>query len=143
MSRLPDTTTPKPTRRPPGPAMVLASAALLAAGRFAALVPGGGAFTPRVYLRVEDLPPGRLTAAVERSGRASAVSRLFGERVRADGGGEERLSVSEGGVSGVVAFEVRAEGALPAGEYTVEVRSGGDGGALLARKYFLVGDRQA
>ncbi len=159
--------------------MVLASAALLAAGLFAAMVTGRDDFTPgeeiqapgiediaagtgdasfprrdssrfeggtevvRVYLRVEDLPPGRLTAAVERSGRASAVSRLFGERVRADGGGEERLSVSEGGVSGVVAFEVRAEGALPAGEYTVEVRSGGAGGAMLARKYFLVGDRQA
>ncbi len=101
----------------------------------------------RLYLRVEDLPRGRrLTAAVERSARSSAVFRFFGREVRAAGGGEERLSVSENGVSGVVAFEVRAGGALPAGKYTVEVRSTGENGggadAVLARKYFLVGDPQ-
>lgn len=100
----------------------------------------------RVYLRVEDLPRGRrMTAVVERSARSSAVFRFFGRGVRADGGEEERLSVSENGASGVVAFDVRAGGALPTGRYTVEVRAtGGNGGgadAVLARKYFLVGDR--
>ena len=101
----------------------------------------------RVYLRLEDLPPGRrMTATVERSGRSSALSRFFGGGIRAKGGGEERLSVSEGGASGVVSFAVRAEDALPAGEYAVEVRSvgaeSGGGSLVLARKYFVVGDRQ-
>ena len=101
-----------------------------------------------VYLRVEDLQPGgRMTATVERSATSSVVSRFFGAEVRAQGGGEERLSVSESGASGVVTFAVRAGEALPEGEYTVEVRSdggeGAGGGTLLARKYFLVGDRQA
>jgi hypothetical protein len=105
----------------------------------------GGTELVRVYLRVEDLPPGRrMIATVERSGRSSAVSRFFGKEVQAKGGGEERVSVSDNGASGVVAFAVRSRGALPAGEYTVEVRSVGDKGAgehsVLARKYFLVGD---
>ncbi len=100
----------------------------------------------RVYVRVEDLAPGRrMTAVVERSARSSVVFRFLGRGVRAVGGGEERLSVSENGSSGVVAFDVRAGGALPAGRYTVEVRAtGGNRGgadAVLARKYFLVGDR--
>ena len=99
----------------------------------------------RVYLRVEDLPPDRrMTAAVERSARSSALLRFFGEGVRAVGGGEERLSVSETGASGVVAFDVRAGDALPDGRYTVEARSAGENAAgadaVLARKYFLVGD---
>ena len=99
----------------------------------------------RVYLRVEDLPPGRrMIATVERSGRSSAVSRFFGRGVRVEGGGEERVSVSGNGVSGVVVFAVRARSALPAGEYTVGVYSvGGEGvgeESILARKYFLVGD---
>ena len=99
----------------------------------------------RVYLRVEGLPPNRrMTAAVERSARSSAVFRFFGGEVRAVGGGEERLSVSENGASGVVAFDVRAGDALPAGRYTVEARSAGENvpgaDAVLARKYFLVGD---
>ena len=105
----------------------------------------GGTEVVRVYLRVEDLPPGRrMIATVERSGRSSAISRLFGKEIRAKGGGEERVSISDSGVSGVVAFAVRARGALPEGEYSVEVRSVGGKGAgkdsVLARKYFLVGD---
>lgn len=112
------------------------------ASRFAA-----GTEAVRVYLRVEDLPQSlRMAAAVERSARSSAVFRFFGEEVRAVGGGEERLSVSENGASGVVAFEVRAGESLPAGRYTVEVRAvgenGGGAGAVLARKYFVVGDPQ-
>ncbi|QIN82692.1 hypothetical protein GBA63_08575 [Rubrobacter tropicus] len=102
----------------------------------------------RVYLRVEELPPGRrMTATVERYGRSSALSRFFGGGIRAEGGGEDRLSVSQSGVSGVVSFAVRAEDALPAGEYAVEVRSvraeSGEETLVLARKYFVVGDRQA
>ena len=104
-----------------------------------------GTESVRVYLRVEDLPrEQRMTAAVERSARSSALLRLFGGEVRAVGGGEERLSVTESGASGVVAFEVRAGDSLPAGRYTVEVRAAGESGggaeAVLARKYFLVGD---
>ena len=182
MSKLPNTTTPKRTRRKPGLVIVLVLAVPLTAILFVALAPGGDDFAPgeeiyapeiediaagtgdapfprrdasrfdsdtevvRLYLRVEDLPPGRrMTAAVERSARSSAVFRFFGRGVRVAGGGEERLSVSENGVSGVVVFEVRAGGALPAGRYTVEVRSTGENGgvadAVLARKYFLVEDR--
>lgn len=182
MSKLPDTTTSKKTKRTLVPAiMVLVSTVLLAAVLFVVLVAGedefargeeiyapeiediaagtgeapfprrdasrfdAGTGVVRVYLRVEDLPlERRMTAAVERSARASAVFRFFGGEVRAVGGGEERLSVSESGASGVVTFEVRAGDALPAGRYTVEVRSTGENGggaeAVLARKYFLVGD---
>lgn len=184
MSRLPDTTTPKPRKEAPRWITVLVLTVLLGAVLFAAVLVRGEDFAPgeeilspgvadiaagtgdepfprkdvsrfdgstevvRVYLRVEDLPPGlRMNATVERSARSSLLSRFFGNDVRADGGGEERLSVSESGVSGVVSFEVRAGGALPAGEYAVEVRSVGSGpgaeSAVLARKYFIVGDRQA
>ncbi|CAA9383304.1 MAG: hypothetical protein AVDCRST_MAG03-96 [uncultured Rubrobacteraceae bacterium] len=111
---------------------------------------GGGTSAVRVYLRVEDVPvAGRMSATVERTGRSSAFSALFGGAdVRAEDGGEGRLSVSEDGASGVVSFVVRAAdgGALPAGGYGVEVRfgSGGDGGAgrVAARKYFEIGDPQ-
>ena len=104
----------------------------------------------RVYLRVEDVPVGeRMVGTVGRAGRTSAFSALFGgSRVRAEDGGEGRLSVSEGGATGVVSFAVRAAdgGALPAGGYRVEVRfgSGGEGGAgrLAARKYFEIRDPQ-
>lgn len=99
-----------------------------------------------VHVRVRDLPsPGRLSATVERYGRSSTLGRLLGTGgIRAVGGREERLSVSDGGASGIVAFEVRPSsgGALPEGLYAVEVhaisRSGGDD-RLLARTYFRVG----
>jgi hypothetical protein len=97
-----------------------------------------------VYLRVEDLAAERgLEARVERSSRTSALARLFG------GGGirvvdeeENRLGASEGRVSGVVRFAVRAGsgGPLPAGDYTVEVFAGG---VPVAEKYFVVADQQA
>ena len=104
----------------------------------------GGTEVVRIYLRVEDLPPGRkMTARVQRSARSSLFSWFSGGGIRAEGGGEERLSVSENGVSGIVSFAVRAEGALPAGAYSVEVRSAGRESSILARKYFVVGDPQA
>jgi hypothetical protein len=104
----------------------------------------------RVYVRVQDAPLSeRIAATVERSGRASAFAALFGgSGVRAEEAGEGRLSVSEGGASGVVSFVVRAAdgGPLPEGGYRVEVRfgSGGDGeaGRVAARKYFAIGDPQ-
>lgn len=103
----------------------------------------------RVYLRVEDVPVGeKMVATVERTGRASVFGALFGgDDVRAQDGGEGRLSVSEGGASGVVSFFVRADGgALPEGGYRVEVRfgSGAEGGAgrVAAAKYFEIGDPQ-
>ncbi|CAN5754237.1 MAG: hypothetical protein H0U91_09805 [Rubrobacter sp.] len=104
----------------------------------------------RVYLRVKDVPVSeRRVATVERSGRSSAFSAIFGgSGVRADDGGEGRLSVSEEGASGVVSFVARAVdgGPLPAGGYLVEVRFGaaGDGGVgrVVARKYFAIGDPQ-
>ena len=111
---------------------------------------GVGTSAVRVYLRVEDVPvAGRMFATVERTGRSSAFSALLGSSgVRAEDGGEGRLSVSEDGASGVVSFVVRATdgGALPAGGYGVEVRfrSAGDGGTgrLAARKYFEIRDPQ-
>lgn len=104
----------------------------------------------RVYLRVEDVPVDeKMVATVERTGRASAFGALFGgSDVRAEDGGEGRLSVSEGGASGVVSFVVRAAdgGALPEGGYRVEVRfgTGSEGGAgrVAAAKYFEIGDPQ-
>jgi hypothetical protein len=107
---------------------------------------GAGTRTVGVQLRVRDLPSAeRLAATVERSGRTSALGRLLGAgRIRAVGGPEEHLSVSEGGVSGIVAFEIRPAGggALPAGRYAVEVRTRSRGAGddrLLARAYFRVG----
>lgn len=107
---------------------------------------GDGTSEVRVYLRVEGVPVSeRMFATVERTGRSSAFSALFGgSDVRADGGGEGRLSVSEGGASGVVSFVVRAAdgGALPAGGYGAEVRFGSGEGRVAARKYFEIGDPQ-
>ena len=96
-----------------------------------------------VYLAVEDLPRAReLEARVERSGRRSALSWLLG---RGDGlevsdGQEEHLVLSDGGVSGVVKFVVRAEsgGALPAGGYTVSIYASEERRDAAARKYFLI-----
>lgn len=113
---------------------------------------GFDAGTPvvRVYLRVEDVPVGeKMVATVERTGRASAFSVLFGgDAVTVDGGDAGRLSVSDRGASGVIPFAVRAAdgGTLPAGGYQVEVRfgAGEDGGTgpVVARKYFVIEDPQ-
>jgi hypothetical protein len=102
-----------------------------------------------VYLRVEDFATYEdLEARVGRTSRVSALGRLFG-----GGGdlvvskeGEERLSVTYGGASGVVKFAVRpgSGGRLPSGNYTVAVYgvSGGAGEkGVVARKYFVVGAR--
>ena len=102
-----------------------------------------------VYLRVEDFATYEdLEARVGRTSRVSALGRLFG-----GGGelvvskvGEERLSVTYGGASGVVKFAVRSGsgGRLPSGNYTVAVyaASGGAGeNSVVARKYFVVGAR--
>ncbi len=102
----------------------------------------------RVYLRVEDASmSGRMAATVERSGRASAFSALFGgSGVRAEEARKGQLSVSEERASGVVSFVVRAAdgGPLPEGGYRVEVRFGsgkaGGAGPVAARKYFAIGD---
>ncbi len=108
---------------------------------------GGGHRVVYVYVRVERLAlADGLGARVERSSRTSALARLLG------GGGlrvvdeeEDRLGVSEGGVSGVLRFAVR-EGSgetLPAGRYTVEVYADeGDRPVVVAREYFVVGDSQ-
>lgn len=108
---------------------------------------GPGIREVRVRLRLEDFArPAEFAATVERSGRTSALSRLLGSGgLVASDGREERLSVSGGGVSGVIEFAVRARGggSLPPGEYTVGVRSGeGDPARMIARKYFVVGDPQ-
>ena len=101
-----------------------------------------------VYVRVENLTTYEdLEARVGRSSRVSALGRLLG------GGdlvvskeGEERLSVTYGGASGVVKFAVRPGSGrrLPPGDYTVAVyaASGGAGeSGVVARKYFVVGSR--
>ena len=96
-----------------------------------------------VYLRVEDLAAeGGLEARVERSSRVPALARLFGgEGIRVLDEEEDRLGASDGRVSGVVRFAVRAGPGepLPTGDYTVEVFAAGQD-VSVARKYFVVGD---
>jgi hypothetical protein len=99
-----------------------------------------------VYVRVENLTTYEdLEARVGRTSRVSALGRLFG-----GGGdlgvskeGEERLSVTYGGASGVVKFAVRpgAGEGLPSGDYTVAVYSASGERGVVARKYFVVGSR--
>ena len=108
---------------------------------------GGDHRVVYVYVRVEGLSAaGGLEARVERSGRTSALARFFGgDALRVVDEEPDRLGVSGGGVSGVVRFAVReaSGGRLPAGRYTVEVYAdGGEGRAVVAREYFVVGDRQ-
>jgi hypothetical protein len=100
-----------------------------------------------VYLRVEDLvTDGDLEARVERTSRISFLGRLFSDSdLRVLDEDEERLGVSDGRVSGVVKFAVRAEPGrpLPVGNYTVGIYAPGRAGSTsttVARKYFLVGD---
>ena len=98
-----------------------------------------------VYLRVEDLATDEgLEARVERWNRGLALARLFGgSKLRVLDEEEDRLGASDGRVSGVVRFAVRAEsrGPLPAGDYTVEVSAAGQSARVpLAEKYFVIGD---
>ncbi len=137
----------------PGEELILPGAEDIAVSKEDTLYPtsdrlrfDGGAEVVYVYLRVENLATyGDLEARVGRTSRTSALGRLLG----GGGGlvvvneGEERLSVTYGGASGVVKFAVRPEsGRLPSGEYTVAVyaSSGGAGeSSVVARKYFVVG----
>ena len=102
-----------------------------------------------VYLRVEDFATYEdLEARVGRTSRVSALGRLFG-----GGGdlvvskeGEERLSVTYGGASGVVKFAVRpGEGRAAAfrrlhGGGLRRIGRAGEN-SVVARKYFVVGAR--
>jgi len=96
-----------------------------------------------IYLRVEELAAeGGLQARVERSSRVPALVRLFGgEEIRVLDEEEDRLGASDGRVSGVVRFAVRAGsgGTLPAGDYTIEVFAA-EQDVPVAKKYFVVGD---
>lgn len=97
-----------------------------------------------VYLRVEDLDAGGdLEARVERSGRTPALAWLSGVGdLRVIDAEEDRLGVSDGGVSGVVRFAVRAGSGepLPTGDYTVGVYAAeGSSRVVVAKKYFVVG----
>ena len=100
-----------------------------------------------VYLRVENLATyNDLEARVGRASRTSALGRLLGGpgELVVSNEGEERLSVSYGGASGVVKFAVRpaSGGRLPSGNYTVALYAapGGAGeNAVVARKYFVIG----
>lgn len=100
-----------------------------------------------VYLSVEDLTTdGDFEARVGRTSRISALGLLLGhDELRVVDEGEERLSVSGSGVSGVVKFAVRdGRGRrLPPGNYKVEVYTAAGGArerSVVARKYFVVGD---
>jgi hypothetical protein len=98
-----------------------------------------------VYLQVEELATdGGLEARVERWNRTPALTRLFGDGgLRVLDEEEDRLGASDGRVSGVVRFAVRARsgGALPAGDYTVAVSAVGRGARVpLAEKYFVIED---
>jgi hypothetical protein len=109
----------------------------------------GGTEVVYVYLRVEDLTTYEdLEARVGRTSRVSALGRLLGGggELVVSKAGEERLSVTYGGASGVLKFAVRpgSGGRLPSGNYTVAVyaASGGAGeSGVVARKYFVVGSR--
>jgi hypothetical protein len=109
----------------------------------------GGPEVVYVYLRVEDFATYEdLEARVGRTSRVSALGRLLGRggELVVSKEGEERLSVTYGGASGVVKFAVRSGsgGRLPSGNYTVAVyaASGGAGeNSVVARKYFEVGAR--
>ena len=109
----------------------------------------GGLEVVYVYLRVEDFATyENLEARVGRTSRVSVLGRLLGGggELVVSKEGEERLSVTYGGASGVVKFAVRpgSGGRLPAGNYTVAVysESGGTGeNSVVARKYFVVGAR--
>jgi hypothetical protein len=109
----------------------------------------GGPEVVYVYLRVEDFATYEdLEAKVGRTSRVSALGRLLGGggELVVSKEGEERLSVTYGGASGVVKFAVRSGsgGRLPSGNYTVAVyaASGGAGeNSVVARKYFEVGAR--
>jgi hypothetical protein len=97
-----------------------------------------------VYLAVEGLRSGtELEARVERSGRGSLLSRLVSgrEEIEVRDGQEEQLSPSEGGVAGVVKFELRAGsgGRLPAGGYTVEVYEAGEETPVAAKRFVVRG----
>jgi len=107
----------------------------------------GGPEAIYVYLRVENLAAyDDLEARVGRTSRTSALGRLLGgnRELVVSNEGEERLSVSYGGASGVIKFAVRpASGRrLPSGDYTVAVYAASDRAgenSVLARKYFVVG----
>ena len=109
----------------------------------------GGPEVVYVYLMVQDFATYEdLKARVGRTTRVSALGRLLGRggELVVSKEGEEQLSVTYGGASGVVKFAVRpgSGGRLPAGNYTVAVyaASGGAGEySLVARKYFVVGAR--
>jgi hypothetical protein len=98
-----------------------------------------------VYLSVEDLATyDDLEVRVGRATRTSVLGRLLGGGgLVVSNDGEERLSVSYGGASGVVKFVVRptSGGRLPSGDYTVAVYAtpGGAGeNSVVARKYFVI-----
>jgi hypothetical protein len=109
----------------------------------------GGAEVVYVYLRVEDFATYEdLQARVGRTSRVSALGRLLGRggELVVSKEGEERLSVTYGGASGVIKFAVRpgSGGQLPAGNYTVAVYAALEGAgenSVVARKYFVVGAR--
>jgi len=109
----------------------------------------GGPEVVYVYLRVEDFATYEdLEARVGRTARVSALGLLLGggDELVVSKEGEERLSVTYGGASGVVKFAVRSGsgGRLPSGNYTVAVyaAAGGAGeNGVVARKYFVVGAR--
>jgi hypothetical protein len=107
----------------------------------------GGTEVVYVYLRVENLATyGDLEARVGRTSRTTVLGRFLGGSggLVVENEGEERLSVTYGGASGVVKFAVRPETGerLPSGEYTVAVyAASGEAGESteVARKYFVVG----
>jgi hypothetical protein len=104
----------------------------------------GGPEVVYVYLRVENIATYEdLEARVGRTSRVSIPGRLLGggSGLVISEEGEERLSVTYGGASGVVKFAVRPEsgGRLPSGDYTVAVYAASGEDGVVARKYFVVG----
>jgi hypothetical protein len=146
----------RPGRFSPGEELVSAGAEDIAVSQEDTLYPtsdtlrfDGEPDVVYVYVRVENLTTYEgLEARVGRTSRVSALGRLLGgggDHVVSKAG-EERLSVTYGGASGVVKFAVRpgSGGRLAPGDYTVAVyAASGEAGesGVVARKYFVVGSR--
>lgn len=100
----------------------------------------GGPEAVYVYIAVRDLDPeAGVRATVERDGNETFLSKVFGpeDGIEVVEGNEEQLAPSEEGVSGVIKLKVRnkAQGALPPGNYTVGVASGG---SEMVEKRFVI-----
>ncbi len=105
----------------------------------------GGTESVFVYLSVEELPTGEdMEARVEREESGSMFSLLFspGPGIEVLDEQEDQLSSGSNGATGILKFalQTRTGEPMPPGNYTVEIRGSGTGGAgaVAARKSFVI-----